>query len=174
MCIRGNNQRKWNPKKELLVSLCPCQDAYYDTVTSIQQIATFHANPILVTQDIWQVKIDGMLGVQFLLLIMICFDLGNNFIRACHIGGGQKLCTSRVVLPITGSILSECSLFCLLPNNFPHFSQCISALFANRESDMRHTVEPHFNEHPRDQGFLFVGVRSVRSPGFTLQLPLWG
>ncbi len=28
------------------------------------------------------------------------------------------------------------------------------------------TVEPHFNEHSRDQGFLFAGVGSVRSPGF--------
>ncbi len=32
------------------------------------------------------------------------------------------------------------------------------------------TVEPHFNEHPRDQGLLFAGVGSVRSPG----LSSWG
>ncbi len=28
------------------------------------------------------------------------------------------------------------------------------------------TVEPHFNEHLQDQGVLFAGVGSVRSPGF--------
>ncbi len=32
------------------------------------------------------------------------------------------------------------------------------------------TVEPHFNEHPWDQGFLFAGVGSVRSPGFSQAL----
>ncbi len=34
------------------------------------------------------------------------------------------------------------------------------------------TVEPHFNEHPRDQGLLFAVVGSVRSPGFPLNLAL--
>ncbi len=28
------------------------------------------------------------------------------------------------------------------------------------------TVEPHFNEHLRDQAFLFAGMGSVRLPGY--------
>ncbi len=43
-------------------------------------------------------------------------------------------------------------------------------------TDFVSTVEPHYNEHPRDQGLLFAGVGSVRSPGFPLELAIrgWG